>query len=603
MDFGIFSPKLGKRTDMPSALIGPAFLGEDTSNVHKIDGLYKTIPGRLPHMYDDNNSQVAAPKYVYAITAVSTGDKKFTIAGNHASEVPATLRVMSSTGNDRLYTKVSATDVDATTEIVVSETVADATVDGNVFLDVTPVLAYYKHTRDSTGSDYLLIATAYHIWLWSHTDTTLTVKFTCSAACSTWSIDSLDDVIYATNDLDPIQTYDIGASVSGSFTDLVGSSGLDCGSDVYVTKAKFLTAWEGTLIIAGTTEDGYYKPRRVRACDGADTETWESTATNDAFVRDCNETSGHITGLAKYSALLVVMKTDKPILGQLNGTDTVVSWDTNSLDVGTKSPGSIVNDKAGNLYFLSDDKKLRELNTAEELVPQASQLLQTINVAALDKVKASYVSYFGTNIIMLAVPTGDATENDLLIEVDSDNGLYYTHDIPVSAFGEYTQQEVYTFASLPYDTYAAWGDAWGTYNSNVNEVGTHLDLVADSSGYTYELFRSSQDNGEDITSVLDIHTSLSQTPSLNVYKNLSDRIEVWINTQSSGTITLSVLLDGSTSEITLGSASMVESGQNWKVLTYPVHLRFRHARFKVTTTAQLEFIGIMFKGFDYDGSS
>jgi hypothetical protein len=69
----------------------------------------------------------------YAITGVSTGDKKFTIAGDHASEMAAgtLISIDGSTGNDGNYTVVSAT-YGAATEVVVSEAVPDATVDGTL---------------------------------------------------------------------------------------------------------------------------------------------------------------------------------------------------------------------------------------------------------------------------------------------------------------------------------------------------------------------------------------------------------------------------------------------------------------------------------------
>jgi hypothetical protein len=70
----------------------------------------------------------------YAITAVNTGTKTLTIAGDHAAELPAgsLLAVDGSTGNDGMFTVVSATYT-SSTAIVVSETVPDATVDGTLY--------------------------------------------------------------------------------------------------------------------------------------------------------------------------------------------------------------------------------------------------------------------------------------------------------------------------------------------------------------------------------------------------------------------------------------------------------------------------------------
>ena len=91
MDFGIFSPKLGKRKDTPSVILGPSFLTDRTENIHQVEGLYKRLPGRLAHIYDADGVKIACPKYIYAVTAVDQGNKKFTISGDHASEVPSTV--------------------------------------------------------------------------------------------------------------------------------------------------------------------------------------------------------------------------------------------------------------------------------------------------------------------------------------------------------------------------------------------------------------------------------------------------------------------------------------------------------------------------------
>lgn len=112
----------------------------------------------------------------YAITAVSTGSKRFTIAGSHASEftVGLKIRVAGSTGNDREYTVVSSTAVAGpNTQIVVAETVADSTADGN--LDYTTydvrcnlgrhntarpkeIKGYFNGITINSGSDRAIVA-------------------------------------------------------------------------------------------------------------------------------------------------------------------------------------------------------------------------------------------------------------------------------------------------------------------------------------------------------------------------------------------------------------------------------------------------------------
>jgi len=80
---------------------------------------------------------VNAGRTVYAITAVSTGSKTFTIAedGSAIFTVAKVLQVVDSTGNDATYTVVSSTG-SGPTVITVNETVADATVDGDILIVV-----------------------------------------------------------------------------------------------------------------------------------------------------------------------------------------------------------------------------------------------------------------------------------------------------------------------------------------------------------------------------------------------------------------------------------------------------------------------------------
>lgn len=73
----------------------------------------------------------------HAITAAVILDKEFTVAGDQTATILAgqKIRVTGSTGNDGLYTVVSATLAGPDTEIVVEEVVADATADGDISLD------------------------------------------------------------------------------------------------------------------------------------------------------------------------------------------------------------------------------------------------------------------------------------------------------------------------------------------------------------------------------------------------------------------------------------------------------------------------------------
>ena len=84
----------------------------------------------------------------YAITAVNRTGKTFTIGGDH-SDIAGYIGVLRSTGNDRVYSVVSATFDTDHTDIVVSEVIADATADGA--LRVVEDYVTFVHTTTNAG--------------------------------------------------------------------------------------------------------------------------------------------------------------------------------------------------------------------------------------------------------------------------------------------------------------------------------------------------------------------------------------------------------------------------------------------------------------------
>lgn len=98
-----------------------------------------------------------------AIAAVSTGDKEFAVAGDHANDYSAgdTIFVDGSTGNDGTYTVVSATyDGSTNTDIVVEENIPDATADGDIIvpLDLTGCTTGRQYSLTLTANVYGILA-------------------------------------------------------------------------------------------------------------------------------------------------------------------------------------------------------------------------------------------------------------------------------------------------------------------------------------------------------------------------------------------------------------------------------------------------------------
>lgn len=97
-----------------------------------------------------------APTVEVAISAVSTGAKTFTIAGDYTDRISAgaVIFVDGSSANNGKYTVVSAVYTSSTV-ITVSETISSATADGNVLL-IPVVLAVYRDGRLVPSTEYVV---------------------------------------------------------------------------------------------------------------------------------------------------------------------------------------------------------------------------------------------------------------------------------------------------------------------------------------------------------------------------------------------------------------------------------------------------------------
>jgi len=442
---------------------------------------YRRMRGRLPDFYDDNGDQIAAPKYVYAITAVSTGSKKFTISGNHATTINAAMvssqvRVNGSTGNDALYTTTDVSDVGGNTEITVAETVSDATVDGNIFAGATPKIAYHSYVKRSTAIEYVLCGTAYHILLWNTAAKTLAVKFTCSTPANVerWEFETVNDRVYATNNDDFVLWWNT-STIGNDFVNLDddddgagggADKGLGIGNSVYVTKARHLTTFENYLFVGYVTyTDGTVHSQRVHWCSLNDQQDWDETGSGDAGCKDFDSTPDFLMGFGKYADYLFVAKEKTVHRGWLVTADTVFKWEESKAKVGCLSADSIVNDKAGRLYWLASDYTIREIDTPNSVSAQIDQTVKAINPNYAKYAQAAFLDEIGQ--VAFSVTTDSNTENNLVLSLDPVKLSWKIHEFAVRAWGSIRQTEVYDYDHLPFATYADWGADWQKYDTSL----------------------------------------------------------------------------------------------------------------------------------------
>ena len=614
-DYAIYADKLGVREDVPSVLLSEVFLSTESRNIHDEYGEWRKMKGRVPLLWDTEGAKIQTPIFYDAVTVVDVGTKKFTIAGLHKTAIDAAIvsssnqiRINASTDNDGLYTVVTVTEVGGTTtEIVVSEAPTSSTADGNLFAGGTPIICFHNYVKSSTGVDYLLCGTAYHVWLWNDTLKTLTLKFTSAtpASVSGMVMTSHLDYVYMTNNVDKIQWWDT-ASTSNSFENAGSASGIDIdGGTTYITKAKYLYSFKTYLFIGFVTySTGTIYPKRAHwggRGTGGDDLDFDRTGDSDANYKDCNHEPSAITGFGSKDTNFIIAKAESMVKGWLVTVDTVFDWDEETIKQGCVSGKTLVNDRAGLLYYFCSDFTLRELDTPDPISGVVDKIMKDVNPEYAEFSQALYVDEYKS--VFFAVPTEGSETNDLVVEYNTIKATCYLHDIPVRAFAGYKRQDVYGYDTLPYDTYDEWGIAWLQYDTKVNTIGFRLDICSDYSGNSFSLHEGNKDDGDDWTGKLVISSTLTASKSLYVYKRVPNGMDVTFNRQDEGTIVIRVKKDTKAWE-SIGSLNLIgdeDETEDVSISHLPFDKRARVFFFELTSTGNLELLGLVFREFYFDG--
>ena len=623
MDFAISSPKLGLGENVPAILLSEAFLRKGSVNVHEREGEYRKIRGRLAEFYDITNSEkIALPTDVYTITAIDHAAKKLTVTGDVLSGTTAladgaTIRINGGTteGNNITFT-VNGTPSysNPNSTVYVAETIsAEGATPGNLFVGATPAIRYHRHVKENTNTEYILVGTGYHIFLWTYSDRSLTVKHTCASVCSRWEMCTHIRNVYATNNVDKVVWWDIDDSAANSFAVLDNANGLSIdGGTTYIVKARHICSYEKSLMVGYVTDsDGEVWPQRVIGADldtGAATIDFQYTGgSGQAWKKDFYNTPAFLMGFAKYGNNIIVgtgpdAKTARIYRGWLTTQSVPFEWHEETLKVGPLSADTFCNSKDGRLFFLASDMTVRELNAPESIAKNIEATIRGLNTEFTKYAQATFIDQF--NSIALAVPSGSSETNNKLLMIDVDKGTWFEQDIPVRCFGSYTQQAAYTYDTLPYATYADWGADWLIYDTDSNVVGFGLDIVSDYSGNTYSLFRADKDAGAAISGNMIFATSLDpQRQTLNRFKRVNNGIDFWFNRENSGSVTVEEKRDHEAGWRSVGSVSLVDADLPEIVCVHiPYDTRAKFFEWQLSSDDYFELIRFSFSDFILEGT-
>ncbi len=610
-DFAIITQKGGIAENVPTVLLSETFLAKNSENVHHRYGRYDRMRGRLPDLVDSESVKIKAPTDVYAITSVVSGTKTINITGDHSAgntvlAVGDTIRINggSETENNITFT---VDTLPTTSSIVVTEAITTAGASGNVFVGTTPVIEYHRHIKQGTGTEYLLLGTKYHILLWFQSNKSLTVKFTVGtpADVTRWEItDHLRNVV-ATNNSDFVLWWNIDSSAGNSFAALDNADGIDYeGTANRLTKAKHIFSYERYLILGYTTEAGTVFPQKKRwasLATGGSSIDFDENGAGDAGSKEFTTSPGSLMGFARHGDDLVIAKQDSMHRAWLVTADTVFEYEEFALKVGNLSADSLINDKAGRLYWIASDLTIREANTSQPISTAVDLTIKSLNSSQAEFIQATYIDEFEE--IWWSIASGGSDTNNTIASFHPDSGKSFIYKIPVRAFGDFTQQEAFTYDTLPFDTYAAWGADWLIYDTKRNVAGFPLDIASDYLGNTFDLHRADQDDGSDFVGTMIISTTLTIPKSLHLFKRVNNGVDLIFNRKSSGSVTLYAKRDTEKSWQLLGTASLVDTDLPETVIVHiPFDIRAKSFQFKLESSDSMEFLGMFFRELELDDS-
>ena len=594
--FAIYSPVLGTREDYPNVLIDKAFM-PDNENVQFWSGMVRTAKMRSKEM-------VRTP---YVITVIDTVNKKLTVAGDVTG-------VFSSGDTIGVYTQITSgkttrgnftQDGDAvvngsTTEITVEEAVTSLTVgdylynqEGSVtdnlkvpFPDGLPAIKYHNHIYGSDRSHIFLGFTSTHIYKWMSTDQTWILVHTNAGAatCTQWGVESMNDKVIATNNVEPPIVWD----TTGSFTHLDDATyGPEVSTGVYISKAKAVAKYNNTIIFGHVTysDSTGFQPSGIAWSDLDDETEWDSGDAGTAKI----DGAGDIENFGRSKEYLYCFKTKSTQRIWYSGTALIWHIDSFNDSIGCSAYDSIVTDEDDRLYYFSSDFAFREI-TLGRISQPIVETVETITRAQLGLIKSAYWSEAEYDEIVWSVPTGaGATANNKVVVYK--NGKWLFRDMAVTAFGKYFRIASWTWDTLPFSTWDSWG--WESWDSADGSDESSVDLCGDADGYTYGAHDSYIDDDSAFTSYFVLSTDLSDKQALP-YKKRLIRGYIYAMNQTTGTLSLSVKRDNETDWQSIGSVSLSGSSD---ILRLPIKIdkAAKHFLLKLSAADPFRFLGMEFE--------
>ena len=588
--FGIFSPVLGMREDVPAVTLTRAYTTDNENVIMRHGEIHRA------YLRSDQFLQYT-DKYSTGTVTVSADP---TVEGSGVDWVTAGLAqgdLFRIVGDSKVYTIDSLTDLDT---LELSESYAGTAGSGKIYeiyddavthvavTDGNPIIKYHYYEK-ADGTDFLLGFTKAHAYYWNTATDAWDLKYSCSSDCESWSVVTFNNTMYATNNVDEVLTW----SGTGDLTVLDDPNGMEVSTGVYLTTARFLTAFEGYLLAANVTVGGVAYPQTIYWSDTVDGSEWKAGNSGSMVLPGPDP----LVAAGQIEDFLLIFSGHA--IDQVWAVDSSLIFNSRRLRarLGTYSPDSIINGENGELYFLDVQKNIRVIpSTMSEFRVVSDGIDKTLKLipdSLISSVRSCYVSEYQQK--WWAVPYGPAaTGNNKTLCVDRYNA-WSRLDLAVSAFGEWEEDKAqYTWNNID-DVFDNWHEAKWKWSSVEALQDYRLDICGDFSGYTYNSHNAAQDDSSDFTGYGVIATDLSSakgTPALDIYKRLV-AISVYFRREGGGTASVDLKRDMESTWQSVGSVDLTGSTEIlWTRLD--CDYRARHFQLKVSGSNPFRFLGAVF---------
>ncbi len=454
--------------------------------------------------------------------------------------------------------------------------------------DGNPIIHYHYYLKRATGSAYLLVFTKANVYYWNPIALEFTSVFECSEDCDMWSTAGYNDKVIATNNVDFVQEW--SGNVSAGFTALDDTTdGIEYGSSIYLTAAKFVTTFQNFLILGYTTENGVIYRKRIRWNAIGDESSWNTGDAGSAELAGNDD----ITGFAKRQDRLFVFKQDSIIQFWAVSTDLVFNGSIYSPNYGCPAPKSIVETPEGHIFYYASDRTFKEIDGTEISKPVNKTLTQ-IPANLTEGIEGKYS--WDNRVVLWAYPEGPVEENNRVFTYDHLANRWGKESKHVNAFGEYKSGAiVYTWTTLPYDTWLTWD--WDMWMWTGGQEGVPILLSGDKDGYTFSYYGGELDDGASYDGHFILSTDLRQGETLSFYKRLLF-MQIYVRKEAAGgTITVEIKTDTEPNWMSAGSISLAGT-EDILIKTLPVNSRGKTFEIKFSGSSRFRFLGAI---FEYEG--